>query len=333
SSGSGGDLVGALEQLELHFSLDLYVNETNKHAHYILPGTTFYERPDVPLLAMSFELRPTLYATEAVVHPRGEVRAEWRVLNEIARRMGRGGAYPVKPLRWLAAAGVQVPPMKLYDAIIRTGPYGDRFGLRSSGWSLAKLRKRAPHGIGLADELTLAPLADVLDTADGKVQVCPPELEADLVRLQTHVDNAAFSLRAIGRRELNSHNSWMHNAPRLMRGGRTQNALIHPDDAARAGLAPDGRVVIESAQGSITVAFEVTDDVAPGTVVVPHGWGHAAGWTRANAAGGANANALASAAPEDIEPLAGMSILSGIPVDISAAPTPGERTTGEILTL
>ena len=88
--------------LELHFSLDFYMNETNKHAHYILPSPTFYEREDVAVLAMAMELRPNLYATDKVIEPRGDARDEWRVFNDIAKRMGLGGAYSTPVLRWLA---------------------------------------------------------------------------------------------------------------------------------------------------------------------------------------------------------------------------------------
>ena len=64
----------------------------------------------------------------------------------------------------------------------------------------------------------------------------------------------------------------------------------------------------------------VTDDMTPGVVALPHGWGHRGGWKRANAAGGVNVNELASAAPESLERLAGMSQLNGIPVEVTAVP-------------
>ena len=112
----------------------------------------------------------------------------------------------------------------------------------------------------------------------------------------------------------------MHNAPRLTPDGRIPAVLIHPDDARAVGLDVDAgnQLRIESASGAIVMAARVTDEVAPGVIAVPHGWGHAGGWRRANAAGGANANMLTSPEPEDIERLAGMSIISGIPIRISA---------------
>jgi len=321
SSGAGGErLERALGQLDLHFSLDLYMNETNKHAHYILPGTTFYERPDIPLLGLALQVRPTLYATDAVVKPRGDCREEWRVLNEIAKRMGLGGAYPVKPLRMLSKLGVEIHPMKLYDAAIRTGPVGDLFGLRRRGWSLKKLRKRRPHGVELAEHLPVQKLERVLATPDKKVHLAPDELAEEVDRLLAHCDDEAFPLRAVGMRELKSHNSWMHNAPRLTSESRRPSALVHPDDARAAGITDDGDLLeIESASGTITVPAEITADMSPGTVAIPHGWGHDGGWQLANRVGGANSNVLASSEADDIEPLAGMSILNAIPIRIRAA--------------
>ena len=131
-----------------------------------------------------------------------------------------------------------------------------------------------------------------------------------------------FPLRLIGLRELRSHNSWMHNAPLLMRGGRTHAARIHPDDAEGVGIADGERVRISSPHGSIEIPATVTDEVKRGTVAVPHGWGHSGGWTVANAAGGANVNQLASSDPADLERLAGMAHLNGIPVRLEAVDLP-----------
>jgi formate dehydrogenase len=124
-------------------------------------------------------------------------------------------------------------------------------------------------------------------------------------------------LRLIGLRELRSHNSWMHNAPLLMRGGRIHAARIHPEDAAAAGIADGGSVRVSSSHGSIELPAMVTDEVKRGTVAIPHGWGHRrGGWRVANEAGGANVNRLMSSAPEDIEKLAGMAHLTGVPVRV-----------------
>jgi formate dehydrogenase len=138
-----------------------------------------------------------------------------------------------------------------------------------------------------------------------------------------------YPVRLIGLRELRSHNSWMHNSPLLMRGGRTHAARVHPDDAARYGLEDGGRVCVSSKSGSIELAVKVTDEMTQGTVAVPHGWGHRGGWRVANGAGGANVNVLASAAPEDLERLAGMAFLNGIPVRLEPVAPPAADVTAE----
>ncbi len=132
-------------------------------------------------------------------------------------------------------------------------------------------------------------------------------------------DDDDFDLRLIGLRELRSHNSWMHNAPLLMRGGRTHAARVNPADAARAGLEDGELARIASRSGALEVPVLVTDEVGEGTVALPHGWGHRGGWQLANAAGGANTNVLASAAAADLEPLAGMAFLNGIRIRLERA--------------
>ena len=129
----------------------------------------------------------------------------------------------------------------------------------------------------------------------------------------------------IGLRELRSHNSWMHNAALLMRGGREHAARVHPDDAAPIGLEDGASCRISSAHGSIEITARVTDEVKPGTVAVPHGWGHQGGWQLANQAGGANVNLLASSDPADLERLAGMAFLNGIPIRLETVAAPAGR--------
>jgi anaerobic selenocysteine-containing dehydrogenase len=128
-----------------------------------------------------------------------------------------------------------------------------------------------------------------------------------------------FPLKLIGMRELRSHNSWMHNAALLMRGGRSHALRINPDDAAGAGLSEEDLATITSASGSLEVPILITDEMTPGTVALPHGWGHRGGWRLANQAGGVNVNLLAPSDPESLERLAGMAHLNGIPVRVERA--------------
>ncbi len=285
SSVDGPGLAAALEQLDLMVALDLYVNETNRHADYVLPATTWLEREDVPFAIVASSPWPHVQHTPAVLEPAGEARAEWEVFDEIARRAGISLFLPswaaavTRPLRTLARrAGVRVTPWTLVDLLLRTGPHGDRFGLRRGGLSLKRLRAER-HGVMLPPARG-GRLAEVVRHPHGKVDLAPAQLAAEWDRLRSALEveaDPAYPLRMIGLREMRSQNSWMHNSPTLMKGrNRRHAARIHPEDAAQ-------------------------------------------GWTVANAAGGANTNELASARVEDVEFLAGMARLNGIPVRLESA--------------
>jgi formate dehydrogenase len=150
-----------------------------------------------------------------------------------------------------------------------------------------------------------------------KVRLDPPQIVDDVALMASrNGDDPEFPLRMIGLRELRSHNSWMHNAPLLMRGGRTHAARVHPDDGEALGVGDGELCRISSPHGAIEIEAALTDEVKRGTIAVPHGWGHTGGWQVANQAGGVNVNKLASSDPADLERLAGMAHLNGIPVRV-----------------
>lgn len=308
----GDGMAAALGELDLLVSLDLYVTETSRQADWILPATTFLEREDLPLPLLAHVTTPFIQWTEPVVEPAGEARQEWEVIEALARRLGVVPASDPR-LRALGRLGIRLPPRRVIDLLLRRG-----------GMSLRRLRA-APHGIVLADELPTGHLRRRLRHGAGRVCLDPAPIAAELGRLRragAAADDPAFPLRMIGLRELRSHNSWMHNAPKLMSGRRTHAARVAPADAEEHGLTDGGRGLLRSAHGAVEVDVRVTDEMTPGTIAVPHGWGHAGGWRRANAAGGVNVNLLAGAAPEDLEPLAGMAFFNGIPVQLTAIAPP-----------
>ena len=323
----GDALEEAFGELDLLVSLDFYVNETNRHADYVLPATTMYERDDVPVALLSFFSTPFIQVTEAVCDPPGEAREEWEVIDAIAKRIGKA-PYSVPAFRALAKLGIRLSPRRLVDLLLRTGPRGDWFGLRRSGISVAKLLRRHPHGLILSDHLETGILERKLRNADKRIDLAPAAIVTELGRMAgAGADADGFPLRLIGLRELRSHNSWMHNAPLLMRGDRVQALRIHPDDAAEHGLEDGGIARLESKSGAVEVPVAVTEDLTPGAVALPHGWGHTGGgWQVANGNPGVNVNLLASSAPEDLEVLAGMAHLNGIPVKVSAVSAPAAVT-------
>ncbi|MBO2451171.1 molybdopterin-dependent oxidoreductase [Actinomadura barringtoniae] len=307
----------ALGELDLLVCIDLYVTDTGREADYVLPATTFLEREDFPLPFLQNHITPLVTWTEAVVPPSGEARQEWEIIDELARRM-RLSIGSLLPQRLAYRLGVRPSPRRLIDLLLRTGPYGDLFGLRRGGLSLRKLRAN-PHGIVLGEHHRTGTLRRRIQHKDHRVHLAPPEIRAEIERLATEPEpSPEYPLRLIGMRELRSHNSWMHNAPGLMRGKREHAARLNPKDAAEYGIEDGSRCRIASAHGSVELPVKVTDEMTPGTVAVPHGWGHRGGWRVANAAGGANVNELASADPADLEPLAGMAHLNGVQVKIFA---------------
>jgi anaerobic selenocysteine-containing dehydrogenase len=314
---NGEELEQALQRLELMVAIDLYVTDTSRHADYILPATTFLEREDFPSAFLTFSTKPFVQWTDPVLAPRGEARQEWQIIEEISKRIETTPA-SAWPLRALGRLGIRISPKRLIDLGLRLGPKGDLFGLRRGGLSIARLR-REPHGIVLGDRHPTGVLPKKLFHADKRVRLDSPLIVDEVAALGAqHRDDQSLPLRLIGMRELRSHNSWMHNVPALMQGDRVHRARIHPGDAAARNIEDGAPCRIVSAHGSIELPAKVTDEIGRGTIAVPHGWGHVSrsGWRQAVQAGGANVNLLASSKPDDLERLAGMARLNGIPVRV-----------------
>jgi anaerobic selenocysteine-containing dehydrogenase len=324
-----GELTRGIKNLDLVVSIDLYVSETGLLADYILPATTFLEKHDVPLQFLQNHTLPYAESTEAVIAPRGECKDEWQIIDEISRRIGIA-PYSVPALRAAARIGIRLTPRTLVDLALRLGPYGDLFGLRRTGLSLKKLAA-VQNGVVLGDHQPTGEQHKRLRHKDGLVHLDAPQVLAESRRLgERHDTNPYLPLSLITLRELHSHNSWMHNLPSLMTARRKHTARVHPKDAADAGVMNGDRVRILSASGEIETEVMVTDEIMEGTIAVPHGWGHrAAGWQRANEAGGPNINVLASTEISDVERIAGMTLLDGIPVRLEPVLTVAPAATRE----
>jgi anaerobic selenocysteine-containing dehydrogenase len=239
----------------------------------------------------------------------------------VQRRVAEGGS-PVAgrdPEELLAALAPRVGPERLLDLMLRCGPYGDAFGARDGGLTLAAL-EAAPHGVDFGP---LRPrLPGALRTPSGRVELAPPELLAELPRLVATLDAAPERpLILIGRRELRTLNSWLHNLPNMAGGPRRCTLHMHPDDAATAGVADGDRVCVRSRAGALEVPVELTDAVMPGVVSMPHGWGHEDDRTRQAIAvrePGVNMNVLTDRALLDAT--SGTAALNGVPVEVVPVP-------------
>jgi anaerobic selenocysteine-containing dehydrogenase len=205
----------------------------------------------------------------------------------------------------------------LVDFMLRVGPFGDGFGADPDGLTLKGL-EASPHGVDLGPMRPRIP--EVLRTPSGKIELAPPEIVADVPRLEAELGgHANGDLVLIGRRQLRSNNSWMHNLPALVKGKDRCTVQVNPADAERLGLADGGRARVTSATGELVAPVEVTDEFMPGVVSIPHGWGHDAPGVRLGVAGehaGVNSNLLA---PVDVDVPSGNAVLNGIPVEVTAA--------------
>jgi len=318
---NGNEMERALESLDLSVALDLYVTETTAHCDYILPVTTMYERDDFPLTFQPFQATPFRQATEAVVAPAGQSRQEWEIVGELMRRLSdltpafRAVAAARKALKFF---GIAFTPRMVADGIIRLSAGGDRFGLRRDGMTFHRLSHDHVHGVVIAPQLRTGILEEVISYPRSRIQLMHNDIAAQIATMARWRHPDSYPLRMIGMREARSENSWMHNAPLLMRGDRGHHGLMNIDDAADLDIADGARVQVSSPYGQIRMPVSVTKDIVPGVIALPHGWGHkgTGGWRLANRAGGANVNQLTSSHPADVEPLSGMAWLTGVPVRV-----------------
>jgi anaerobic selenocysteine-containing dehydrogenase len=337
-------LARALDSLEFMVSVDLYVNETTRHADLILPAPTALQRSHYDVAYYQFSIRNIANYSPPVLPLGHEERPEWRTLLALAGILqGRGSAPDVDAMDDdLASLFVAIAvgdehgpvhgrdPAELHDALrswrgperildigLRTGPYGDAFGRRPDGLSLQALLEH-PHGIDLGP---LEPrIPEMLRTPTGRIDLATPAFVADLDRLHARLGHERAPLVLIGRRHLRSNNSWQHNIRTLATGKERCVLQIHPDDAAMIGLGASDRAVVRSAVAEVEVPVEVTDAVMPGVVSLPHGWGHdldGAQLAIACERPGVNVNRLAGS--DAVDPLSGNPFLNGVPVEVRSA--------------
>ncbi|MCC8339635.1 molybdopterin oxidoreductase family protein [Streptomyces sp. R1] len=347
SAPDGDRLDKALGALDFMVSVDPYLNETSRHAHVVLPppppaqsphhdfafntlavrNQVRYTRPAVPLepgrmAETEILARLTLAVTGA--HGTDPAAVDAMVIEQTLAKAVREPHSPVHgrdPGDLTALLTGENGPERRLDLMLRLGPYGDGFGARPDGLTLARLLAH-PHGIDLGP---LRPrLPQPLKTRSGKVELLPEPIAADLPRLARARDERPAGLVLVGRRHLRSNNSWMHNIPALTGGSNRCTLHLHPEDAARLGVRDGQPVRVKGAGGAVTAPAEVTDTVRPGVVSLPHGWGHDRPGTRqTHAAGdpGVNVNQLLDGGT--LDPLSGNAVLNGVPVELT--PLTGAR--------
>jgi len=341
-------LDAALPKLECMIAVDNWLNETTRHAHVILPGLSALEQPHCDDMIWAWAVRnaikhsPAIFAAEPDAS--GRRPAEWEILLWLAgilqgarpadtdpRALDAlffGGlvalfaSAPGSPIAGrdpaaIVAATAGVGPERMLDFSLRVGPWGDRYGANPGGLTLAELA-RHPNGI---DKGPLEPrLGEVLRTPSGKLELAPAPITADLARLRARMRRDREPLVLVSRRHVRSNNSWMHNAPSLMTGKDRCTLLVHPADARRLGLEDGKPARVASRAGSVVVPAEVSDEMLPGVVSLPHGWGHdkpGASLSVASRHAGVCNNVLA---PGDlIDVPSGNAVVNGVPVEVAPA--------------
>jgi anaerobic selenocysteine-containing dehydrogenase len=289
STPNGRELDRALAGLEFMVSIDPYINETTRHAHIILPPSSSLERGHYDVAFHVLAVRNTTKFSPALFEPDGETRHDWEILLELQTRMEHDGLFRSSPGRVKRKFMKKFfGPERILDLGLRFGPYGARLNPFSKGLSLRKL-KRAVHGIDLGPLRSCLP--GRLRTADKQVELAPDVLVQDVERVKAKLldwnreqtarassSNGSHSsnshLLLIGRRQLRSNNSWMHNSERLVRGKAQCTILMHPTDAAQRNLSAGQNVSVRSRVGSVVVPIEISEEMMPGVVSIPHGWGH-----------------------------------------------------------
>lgn len=335
SAPNGPRLAAALDTLDFMVSVDVYLNETTRHADVILPGCSPLQEFHYDVAFSQLAYRNVARASAPLLPRADGELAEWQILTRLtAIARGDGLAADVDALddalteaelrkfagdlapALMQAVAPRRGPERLVDLGLRAGPYGDQFGRRPEGLTLAKLLN-APDGI---DHGALAPrLPDALRTPSGRIELAPPMLLADLPRLLAALDEPPPPLVIVGRRQVRSNNSWMHNLPVLAKGRNRCTLQMHPDDAAALGLVDGGRARVSGHAAEVVAEVELTEAMARGVASLPHGWGHDLPGTRLGVAAaqpGASLNALLDERQRD--PLSGNAVLSGVAVTVES---------------
>lgn len=336
---NGKRIDAALGDVECMVALDIYINETTRHADYILPSTTQLEHSNYDFLFSAFAQSNYARYSPQVFEPGAETRDQFEIFVELLARMNAMQAADLDAMLvdGLIDSIAQAPQLqgidadtireatrthaggeRLLDVLLRAGPYGDHFGQRE-GLSLETV-KAAKHGVDLGP---LQPhiLPQLLNTEGGRIRLLHPLLTADVKRLQDSLADATPELVLIGRRHIRDMNSWLHNISQYARGKNRCTLMMHPQDAESRGLADGSDAVITSEVGELTVPVEFHAGLMPGVVSLPHGFGHRYSGTQQSIASdmapGVSANDLVDDTVLDLP--SGTSVVNGVPVRVKAS--------------
>ncbi len=341
SAANSAELEKAFSRLDFLVALDFYINETTRYAHIILPTPSPAEQPHYEFGLYNTAVRSIAKWSSSVVPAPNDSPSGWQILLRLSRELmgmseksdrelddemfAQRAAGMVRRSNWKGLTVEEVVnkcagawgPERTIDMLLRIGAFGDGFDRRPDGLTLAKV-KAFPHGLDLGP---LEPrLREVLNTRSGMIELLPKAMSNDVPRLQAAISESSHGMRLIGRRQLRSHNSALHNLPALMKGRERCTLQVSPDDAGRLRLRNGEAARVTSRVGSIVAPVEVTEDMMPGVVSLPHGWGHdveGSALTTAKAHPGVNINFVTDNRAYDRA--SGTAIVFGTPVTVEPA--------------
>ena len=304
STPNGRALDEALEEVDFMISVDPALNETTRHADVILPPTSPLEHDHYDIAFHNLAIRNTARYSPAVFEkPEGALH-DWEIFSELGARVA--ARLNLEPMP-------TYPPDRMVDAALKSGPYGEH-----TDWQLSIDKLKAhPSGIDLGPLEPSCP--ERLQTPNQRIQLAIPEVLADIERFVKDTDVAGDHYRLIGRRHLRDNNSWMHNHHRLMKGKPRCQLLMHPNDVAKEGWQSGMVVTIESRVGAIDAELAVSDEMMPGVVSLPHGYGHGLAGTRGEVASrhaGVSCNDITD--EQFVDQLSGNAAVNGVSVRLSA---------------
>jgi anaerobic selenocysteine-containing dehydrogenase len=319
STPNGQQLDEAFANLELMVAVDIYINETTRHAHIILPPTTGLETEHYDVSFHALAVRNTAKFSEVLFEPEEGTMADWQILRELRRRMEKGTKREGSKDYF-----TRFNPKRLIDLAIRYGPYGKK-GMKPVVGNGIRLKDVTdnPHGIDLGALVPVLPQR--LATTGKRIQLAPEIILSDIprVRAMLHDTQSAqvngFDLQLIGRRHVRSNNSWMHNSERLVRGKNRCTLMMNPQDAQLRSFVDGQAVCVTSRVGQVEIPVEITDSIMPGVVSIPHGWGHKRSGVKLAVArehAGVSLNDLTDDKRMDV--LTGNAAFSGVPVRVEA---------------
>jgi anaerobic selenocysteine-containing dehydrogenase len=342
SAPNGERLANALDELDFMVSVDIYLNETTRHADVILPSTVQLQHENYDWLFSGTSVRNMARWSPQFFEPGEDERHHWRILCELGARLngatwqqvddlmlngmlaamvGPGTGCPdITPEAARAKLGEERGPLRMVEAMVRVGPYGDKFDESNEGLNLERL-KAAPQGFDLGP---LSPrLPETINNEAKRIVLAPEHILEDLPRLREALEARSRDegMLLVGRRQVRNMNSWLHNLPHLARGKNRCTLLISNKDADRLGIGDGGKARVRSRVGEVEVECQVSDEMMPGVVSLPHGYGHTLRGIQMSVAQskqpGVNSNILTDEVPLDVP--SGTHVANGIPVEVEAA--------------